>query len=230
MVRGSVRKDPGTSVIAELIYDWIKDPRISGGVKIVMQTVNLEFHGPLAWVPSDDAAFIFDSEISKNPGIYLWTVETSEGHLIWYVGQTRTSFHQRMKEHFKEQMSGSYEVYDPVLLAQGERKRVWPGYYGRKENRRIPEFLDEMPFLCAAMVELAKITRFFVAPMEGDRRLHRRVEGGIGRYLREQPGVVGEYIDKALRYESPRFEGEDPLELSIKCPRKVRGMPNRLEL
>ena len=30
MVRGSVRKDPGTPVIAELIYGWIKDPRISG--------------------------------------------------------------------------------------------------------------------------------------------------------------------------------------------------------
>jgi hypothetical protein len=105
-----------------------------------MKTVILEFNGPLAWVPSDDAAFIFDSEISKNPGIYLWTVETSEGHVIWYVGQTQTSFHQRMKEHYKEQMSGSYEVYDPVLLARGERKQAWPGYYGRTSSSPKPHF------------------------------------------------------------------------------------------
>ena len=80
-----------------------------------MKSVELEFHGPLAWVRADDASFIFDVEISKNPGIYLWTVETPKGHLVWYVGQTRTSFHQRMKEHFKEQMSGSYDLNDPVL-------------------------------------------------------------------------------------------------------------------
>ena len=195
-----------------------------------VHTVNLEFHGPLAWVPSDDAAFVFDAEISKNPGIYLWTVKTPGGHLVWYVGQTRTSFHQRMKEHFKEQMSGSYEVYDPTALARGVRNRIWPGIYGKGEERRVPRFLDEMPSICEAMVEIARITRFFVAPMEGDRRLHRRVEGGIGRYLREQPGVVGNFLDENLRYESPRFEGEDPLELRIKCPPEVRGMPERLVL
>ena len=193
-------------------------------------SLHLEFHGPLAWLPTDDAGFIFDAEVAYKPGIYLWTVETPDGHLIWYVGQTQTSFHQRMKEHFKEQMSGSYEVYDPVLLAQGELKKIWPGMYGRGEERRAPRFLDEMPSLCEAMVELAKITRFFVAPMEGDRRLHRRVEGGIGRYLQEQPGAVGGFMDPALRYESPRFEGEEPLDVRITCPRKVLGMPRRLVL
>ena len=195
-----------------------------------MNTLNLEFHGPLAWVSADDAAFIFDSEISKNPGIYLWTVGTPKGHLIWYVGQTQSPFHQRMKEHFKEQMSGMYEVYEPRAFAQGEMKKIWPGMYGKGEERRAPRFLNEMPSMCEAMVELAKIIRFFVAPMEGDRRLHRRVEGGIGRYLQEQPGAVGNFMDPALRYESPRFEGEDPLEVRIKCPPEVLGMPDRLEL
>ena len=110
-----------------------------------MKSVGLQFHGPLAWVHADDAEFIFDADISKNRCIYLWTVKTPTGHLVWYVGQTRTSFRQRMKEHFKEQMSGSYGLNDPVLLAQGERKQISPGYYGRNENSRIPSFLDEMP-------------------------------------------------------------------------------------
>ena len=203
---------------------------IDPGVVGDMNTVNLDFHGPLAWLPADDADFIFDAEISKNPGIYLWTVETPEGHLIWYVGQTQTSFHQRMKEHFKEQMSGSYEVNDPVLLAQGERKQIWPGYYGRNENWRIPDFLDEMPSLCEAMVAVAKITRFFVAPMEGGQKFHLRVEGGIGNHLRDQPGVVGDFLDKNLRYRPAWREGEEHLELRITCPPEVRGMPNRLIL
>lgn len=193
-----------------------------------MKSFELEFHGPLAWVRADDTAFIFESEISKKPGIYLWTVETPDGHLVWYVGQTRTSFRQRMKEHFKEQMSGSYGVYDPTLLAQGERKQIWPGYYGRNENSRITLFLDEMPSLCDAMVEVAKITRFFVAPMNEKPKMYRRVEGGVGRYLRDQPGVVGEFMDDALRYDRPWREGEDPWELRIKCPPEVLGMPERL--
>ena len=83
-----------------------------------MKSVGLQFHGPFAWVHADDALFIFDAEISKNPGIYLRTFETLEGHLVWYVGQTRTSFHQRMKEHFKDQMSGSYQVYDPAVACR----------------------------------------------------------------------------------------------------------------
>jgi len=195
-----------------------------------MKIVELEFHGPFAWLPADDAEFIFDVEISKNPGIYLWTVGTQKGHLAWYVGQTQTSFHRRMKDHFKEQMSGSYEVYDPEKLAEGKRVKIWPGYYGRKENRRIPTYLDEAPSLCEAMVELARITRFFLAPMEGDKRLHLRVEGGIGRYLRDQPGVVGNFMDVAFNFHAPWYEGEEHLELRITCPQEVRGLPERLVL
>ena len=80
------------------------------------------------------------------------------------------------------------------------------------------------------MIELATITRFFLAPMQGDRRLHRRVEGGVAKHLRDQPGLVGNFIDDSLRYESPRLEGEGPLEIGIECPSEVLGMPPRLIL
>ena len=193
-----------------------------------MKRLDLDFHGPLAWVHVDDADFIFDANIAKNPGIYLWTVETPKGHLVWYVGQTRSSFRQRMKDHFKEQMSGSYSLNDPILLARGERKKTWPGYYGRNEDSRIPSFLDEMAYLCEAMVAVAKMTRFFVAPMNEEPKMYRRVEGGLGRFLRGQPGVVGQFMDDALRYDRPWRKGEDPWGLRIKCPPEVLGMPERI--
>ena len=110
-----------------------------------MKSVGLQFHGPLAWVHAGDAEFMFDADTSKKPGIYLWTVKTPTGHLVWYVGQTRASFRQRMKEHFKEQMSGSYGLNDPVLLAQGERKKSGLACTGGAKNGGLPSSWIKCP-------------------------------------------------------------------------------------
>ncbi len=83
-----------------------------------MRRLGLEFSGPFAWVHTGDAEFIMDSEKAEKHGVYLWAVDAPDGFLVWYVGQTRTSFKQRIKEHFIEQMCGCYEAYDPDLLAR----------------------------------------------------------------------------------------------------------------
>lgn len=193
-----------------------------------MWKVTVEFHGPLAWIRTAGAEFIFEAEIARSAGVYLWTVETAEGYLIWYVGETGASFRHRMRDHFREQLSGMYMVYDPDAFARGEKRLVWQGMYRRGEERRVPEFLEALPDIWPAVVDLAKALRFFVAPLDCDRRLRKRIEAAIAAYLYAQPGAVGAAQDRGIRYEAPRWPNEEPLELTILSSSPLRGLPNAL--
>ena len=70
--------------------------------------LTIEFYGPFSWTSTDDSTSVFKSSIAAKLGVYLWTVSTSEGELIYYVGQTGRSFSVRMREHFEQQLSGMY--------------------------------------------------------------------------------------------------------------------------
>ncbi len=155
-----------------------------------MKAVDVAFQGPLAWTRGGGADFIFEADVAQAAGVYLWTVETAEDYLIWYVGETGVSFHQRMKDHFKEQLSGMYNAYDPEAFARGEKLLVWKGMYSVGEERRASDLLDAEPNIWRAMVHFARVIRFFVAPLDCETRLRRRVEAGIAKHLYERPGVV----------------------------------------
>ncbi len=192
--------------------------------------IDVEFQGPLAWVRVSGAEFIFEADVAQKTGVYLWTVETADGFLIWYVGETGVSFHQRMKEHFKEQLSGMYMLYDPEAFIRGEKLLVWEGMYRKGEERRVPEYLEAFPAMSSAMANFAKQIRFFVASLDGEPRLRKRVEAGIAKHLYEQPGVVGQFQDTGIQYQDTRWPDEDPLSVRVRCDCVLRGLPDLLEL
>jgi len=70
--------------------------------------VSLEFSGPFSWLSSDLATSIFEAAAARAAWIYLWTVETQDGYVIYYVGETGAEFRQRMRQHWCEQMAGMY--------------------------------------------------------------------------------------------------------------------------
>jgi hypothetical protein len=100
--------------------------------------VSLEFSGPFSWLSSDPGTSIFEAPIARMAGIYLWTVDTQDGHLIYDVGETGTEFRQRLRQHLCQQLAGMYHMYDPERFAVGQTYALWRGMYGNDLKPVLP--------------------------------------------------------------------------------------------
>jgi hypothetical protein len=91
-----------------------------------------------------------------------------------------------------------------------KKYRVWAGRYDANQRTTIPDFLDHFDELAPVIKKLASIYRFWVAPIDGDKRRRERFEAAMSIHLYNQPGIVGAFQDQGIRYR-PRWESEAPL-------------------
>lgn len=189
--------------------------------------MNVEFYGPFSWIDGKASLSIFNTDVGKESGVYLWTVNIEKGELIYYVGQTGRHFAQRMLEHFREHMSGGYHLYDPQEFRHGRKALLWPGRYGLDRESSLSKFVQHFQDLAPALVDLAGLYRFYLAPLACERRLRERIEAGIAEYLYQQPGMIGEFQDQGIRYH-PRRDNEESIQILIQCQANLIGLPGGL--
>jgi len=144
--------------------------------------------------------------------------------MIYYVGETGRSFSVRMLEHFKEHMSGGYHLYKPEEYKHGIKVMLWPGRYDPERKTTVAEFLQNFSILERPIEDLAKLYRFYIAPMEYEIRLRERVEACLANHLYIQEGVVGELQDKGIRYNS-RLDTEVPVQVFFEADARLIGIP-----
>ena len=193
-----------------------------------LKDFTIEFTGPFSWLGEVDAPSLFEDAIGKKSGIYLWTIETEEGYLVYYVGQTGRTFSQRMKEHFKEHLAGFYHLNDPDEFRMGRRVSIWPGLYDVEAKISLPTLGKKHSELSNNIYRLAKQYRFFFAPIKAETRVIERIESAIASYLYQQNGIVGSFQEKGIRYR-PRWDNESLLKISIETYKKIAGFPTDLE-
>lgn len=175
--------------------------------------LHLAFRGPFAWVASSDAPSIFEAIEPETAGIYLWTIDRGDGHLVFYVGETGRCVCLRMAEHYREHAAGRYSLYEPASFAKGQKSCIWPGYLA-KAGRGLGQCVERSIALSPRIAEMAKLLRFFVAPTACERRLRRRAESAIADALAAVPGEIGAFQDPGIRYERRRSD-ESPVRLSL---------------
>jgi hypothetical protein len=83
--------------------------------------IAISFAGPFSWFGASDASAVYAAEEVQRCGIYLWTVPLAEGHLIYYVGETGSSFNARSelsigKDNQHEDMSIPLQSRCPYTL------------------------------------------------------------------------------------------------------------------
>jgi hypothetical protein len=193
-----------------------------------MRTIELTFSGPFAWLPGEAVDSLSDVPVGRRQGIYLWTVPTTKGELVYYVGQTGRSFTLRMQEHLSEQLSGRYRLYEPSAFMHGEKKLLWRGVYGPGSEPNVAGFVQQLPALAPALVQVVSLMRFHVAPANCEDRLRQRIEAAISKYLHGQEGAVGTFQDDDVRYVPRRFD-EEPVAASFKWEHRPLGVPEALE-
>jgi hypothetical protein len=132
-----------------------------------------------------------------------------------------------MMEHFREHMSGGYHLNEPQALLQGKRKMLWPGRYDKIHKTTIAEFLDSFLGLAPIIHELAKLYRFWLASIDGDRRILERIEASLATHFSNQSGTIGEFQEKGVRY-FPRRDNEIPTKVRFSAQAKIYGLPDYL--
>jgi hypothetical protein len=191
--------------------------------------VSLEFSGPFSWLSSDPGTSIFEAPIARMAGIYLWTVDTQDGHLIYDVGETGTEFRQRLRQHLCQQLAGMYHMYDPERFAVGQTYALWRGMYGNDREAGLAAFVARLPMLAPALANLVRLTGFHLAPLICDTRLRRRIEAALAMHLHRQPGLVGPFQDVGIRYV-PRRVGEEPIDVRCQSSAVLLGLPACLDV
>ena len=134
------------------------------------------------------------------------------------------------EDHLTEQLAGKYAVEDPVALRQGRLIHLWPGVYGPNAAPSRAAFVARLTEFVAPLQEYIRLVQLYLAVTTTSERTRCRAEVAINHHLAAQPAPVGNLLDPAVRYQRMRWEGEEPLEISLSVSSSVRGFPQSLTL
>lgn len=186
--------------------------------------VEVHFHGPFSSFDDGECRCLFNDEIAKRNGIYLWTINVGGRDCPWYVGQSRRGFGQRMGEHLRAFLSGEYTTHDAAALSIGKHQRASGAVEG-KWPQTIPSILRNYETLAPSIIALTRLIRFHVAPLAGDAHLHDRVEGSVGRhYKRHADPGLREFIMPGLKLPAA-IPGDSPVRLVLSSDVPIAGLP-----
>lgn len=189
--------------------------------------ITLDWNGPYNWHGSDGKC-LFERQEAKLPGIYIWTIPYQDSYLTYYVGETKRSFAVRFEEHTKEYIAGIYPTYEPQLFLQGNKTMVWDGMWEKSKRHLMGQFLSKhLLELAPITLEFLGLFQLFLITYDGEKRMLERIESAIAVHLYKQPGIVGSFQDKGIRYK-PRSEGEEPINIEFKKPLPILGIPEEL--
>ncbi|MFM7052761.1 MAG: hypothetical protein ACKOYN_11630 [Planctomycetota bacterium] len=190
--------------------------------------IAIDFRGPFGWLSAPDAPSVFESVAPETAGIYLWTIDRGDGHLVFYVGETGRCLRQRLAEHYAEHAAARYSIYEPALFATGVKSLIWPGYFG-KSGRDLGDCVAASIELAPQIAGMARLLRFFIAPTTCDTRIRRRAEAAIADALYAAPGAIGGFQYRGVRYQRIR-EDESPIRFAVRvaAPAQVLGLPEVL--
>ena len=106
---------------------------------------------------------------------------------------------------------------------KGKRSLIWKGLW-RGEN--INNFLKNYKELYPKIIELFKIYRLFVLPLDCDSKLRRRIEYTIVKILKDQKGLIGDFQEQDIRYQKPKIDNS-PIRIKLQNKFDILGLPDK---
>ena len=175
-----------------------------------MLEINSKMKGPFNLVGDEN---LFKSIEADSSGIYFFTISVENRYLIEYVGITTRSFKKRFLEHIRELLSGGYQLYDFKRLLEHKTFVVWKGRYG-KGSDDISVFLDNYLYFSKIIENQIKEFKIFLIPLNEDRRILERIEGGIYQILKEKNDKRIMTFIKGVR-SSPKRNDEELINFTL---------------
>jgi len=189
--------------------------------------LTIKFDGPHPTC-TETKDVLADCKHRKAGGIYFWAILVGGNYRITHIGQTGTSFYQRMKEHIINTLGGNYRISDSEALLRGESKILWDGLWREGRRERLPEFLRDSTRLFEEAKRNLKLERVFVAPLVAEDRMRRRIEGAMAAQVRKD-ATAASLFPPDIRVLA-RLTNETAIPVRIVTPVKVLGLPELLEI
>lgn len=179
-----------------------------------MREIEVNWRGPYRWPGVDGDSRIGaleDAPEASLCGVYLWTVEYQEKHLIYAAGQTQRPFLKRLREHSTAHRNGFFTVFDMEAMRQGKREEVWHGFFTKKRSPdRKEDFFRRKTEIQEAIENQLATFRVFLGPLEPEPRLLARMEAGIMDSLYAAPPPFSTIPDQGMSL-SRRWASESPV-------------------
>ncbi len=189
--------------------------------------LTIRFDGPYR-AYSETKDVLADCKHRKSGGVYFWAIKVNDSFRISHIGQTGTSFYQRMKEHIISTLGGNYRICDAEAAARGDMRVLWDGMWREGTRGRLPEFLRQSTQLLEAAKRNLKLENIFVAPVDIEDRMRRRIEGAIAKHVRKDK-VASSLLPPDIRVLG-RLTMEAPIPVRIVAPVKILGLPEQLDV
>jgi hypothetical protein len=189
--------------------------------------LTVHFDGPYP-AYSETADVLADCRHRKAGGVYFWAIKVGDSYRLTHIGQTGTSFYHRMKEYIINTLGGNYRICDPDALARGETKLLWNGLWREGTRERLPEFLRDSSRLFEAAKRNLMLEQIFIAPLDVEDRMRRRIEGAIAKSVRKDK-TASSLFPPDVRVLG-RLTTEVPIPVRIRVGKKVLGLPEQLDV
>lgn len=189
--------------------------------------LTVAFNGPHT-ICTETKDVLADCAHRKGAGIFFTAVQIGDSYRITHIGQTGTSFYARLREHVIQTLGGNFRICDPQAMARGEIKVLWDGLWRPGRHAKLPEFLRDGPELFDAARSCFKLEKAFVAPLDAEDRMRRRIEGAIAKQIRKDK-AASSLFPPDVRY-LPRLSTETTTTIRIVTPKQILGLPEQLEV
>lgn len=190
----------------------------------------LSFVGPFGLTGNHDKILFYEPEAHLQ-GVYIWTIPYIPGGLIVnYVGETSTSFGQRMKDHLIQKVGGNYRISDPDQIVNGIDAVIWNGLWRKGTRDKMGEYVEMLVDLAPKIQKSIALINVFVAPLEVEKRVRHRVETAFAEHIKSQPPPDSSLLPRDIRYYAKKKEDETSFSIQVQCEAKILGMPSRLNV
>lgn len=190
----------------------------------------LSFVGPFGLTGNHDKILFHEPEAHLH-GVYIWAIPYIHGGLIVnYVGETSTSFGQRMKDHLIQKVGGNYRITDPDQIVHGIDAVLWNGLWRKGTRDKMGEYLEMLVELAPKIQKSIALINVFVAPLEVEKRMRHRVETAFAEHIKSQPPPASTLLPQDIRYYAKRRKDEISFSIQVQCETKILGMPCRLDV
>lgn len=172
---------------------------------MVLEEYQIEWKGPYEW-----PELRVKSPLDTMQGIYMWTVESTDGYVVSGCGITRRSIRKRVMEHRRAYLQGMYTLLDIDSMRLGVRKEIWHGMWaGHNTEESKAEFSKRKSELQDVAREQMAAFRIFVAE-EPDQRIQERIEAAVVQTLYEATEPYCDLPDRGT-LRMPRRDNEKRL-------------------
>ncbi len=77
--------------------------------------------------------------------------------------------------------------------------------------------------MSSKILELLRLYRLYLLPLDCDENMRKRIEGSIVQALIDQGGLIGDFQEPDYRYQKPKSDG-DHFRVELHCSAPILGL------